>query len=163
MSLKRCKKISNLNSKEIQYKLASKLNKLCDFLHKNFLINYGGCCYVAYCVAKLLEENGFEFSLIVFDQRYNLKTYYDLAELPESMDHYAITLKQDEYNYEAINCDEDDFDFSYQLFNTTSDAILQHYNEKEWNKDYKTYFNKIVQDIIEEAYYEFIENLCEKQ
>ena len=118
---------------------------------------------MAYCIAELLEKDGFKFSLVVFDQRYNLRTFYNLVELPEPMDHYAITLTQDEYNYEIINCDEDDFDSNYQLFNISSCDILNHYINNSWNKDYEIHFNQIVKDIIEEAYYEFIEDVCERQ
>ena len=153
----------NVNSKEIQYELASRLNSLCNKLHNEFAINCGGCCFAAYCIAKLLEEDNFKFSLIVFDSEYNLKNYSDLSELPDTMEHYALILEyEDEISAEAINCIEDDFDDYYQDFKVTSKDILNYYLNNKWNSLYQTTNNNLIQGLIERVYYEFTNSFRER-
>ena len=62
MSFKRRKPKLDTTSKKVQYELAAQLNKMCKVLDKRYQINYGGCCYLAYCIAELLEKDGFKFS-----------------------------------------------------------------------------------------------------
>lgn len=162
MSLKRCKRNLNVNSKEIQYELASRLNRLCNKLHDEFAINCGGCCFTAYCIAKLLEEDNFKFSLIVFDSEYKLKDYTELSELPDTMEHYALILEDNDYNAEGINCIEDDFDKFYQDFEVTSKDILNYYLNNEWNSLYQKSNNKLIQSLIERVYYEFTNSFRER-
>ena len=152
----------NVNSKEIQHELASRLNSLCNKLHDEFAINCGGCCFTAYCIAKLLEKDGFNFSLIVFDSECKLKNYTELSELPDTMEHYAIILEHDDnINAEAINCIEDDFDKFYQGFEVTSEDILNYYLNNEWNSLYQTVYNDLIQSLIERVYYEFTNSFRE--
>ena len=133
---------------------------MCVELDNSFSINLGGCCYVAYCIAKLLEQDGFRYSLLVFDDYYNLSDYCDLFELPDTMAHYAIMLEcPDSINSEVINCFEDDFDSFYTDFEVTSDEILHYYKTHEWNTEYNIKNNKLIKDAIEKVYYEFTENL----
>ena len=152
----------NTSSKEIQYALASRLNRLLNKLHDEFELNCGGCCFAAYCVAKLLEEDDFKYSLIVFDSEYDLKQYSELSELPDVMEHYGLVLDYDDVtNTETINCEEDDFDLYYQTFNVTSKDILDCYLNNEWNSCYQTTNNTFVQSLIERIYYEFTSSFRE--
>lgn len=146
-------------SKEVQYQLAKRLNSLCKKLNESFYINYGGCCYVAYCIARLLEKDNFNFSLVVFDNRYELKKFIELSDLPETMDHYAIIIESDDLSNSGINCDEDDFDESFQDFKVSSEHILEYYLNNKWNSDYNTINNVYVKSLIERVYYEFTNNL----
>lgn len=113
-------------------------------------------------MAKLLEEDNFKYSLIVFDSEYDLKQYSELSELPDVMEHYGLVLDyEDVTNTETINCEEDDFDLNYQTFNVTSKDILDCYLNNEWNSCYQTTNNTFVQSLIERIYYEFTSNFRE--
>lgn len=158
MSLKRCKKNLDYTSKEVQYQLARRLNSLCKNLDEFFDINYGGCCYVAYCIARLLEKDNFNFSLVVFDKRYELKKFVELSDLPEPMDHYAIIIESDDASI-CINCDEDNYDDFYQDFRVSSKNILDYYLNNRWNSCYNTVNNVYIKSLIERVYYEFTNNL----
>lgn len=160
MNTKKYKK--KLNSKEIQYDLVSQLNKLCYKLNEKFEINCGGCCYVAYCIAKLLEQYNIKFNLIVFDHEYDLEKYDTLLEIPEAMAHYAIMIKNS--SEDVINCDDYYFDYNYKNFEVTSSDILECYYENSgWNSMYDTKNNLKILNIIEEFFYEWENNLCEEQ
>ena len=145
-------------SKEIQYQLTKRLNSLCKKLDKAFNINYGGCCYVAYCIARLLEKDNFNFSLVVFDRKHELKKFVELSELPEPMDHYAIIIESDDVS-NGINCCEDNYDNFYQDFKVSSEHILEYYLNNIWNSDYNTINNVYIKSLIERVYYEFTNNL----
>ena len=162
MSLKNYKKKLNYNSKEIKYELVSKLNKLCKSLHEEYNINYGGCCYIAYCVARLCEYLEIEFNLIVFDDEYDLYDYSELDDLP-TMSHYAILL-DDSIEGEVINCDDFWFDYRYKrCFKVNSREILKYYlNHEPWNKRYNTKNNSSIRLIIEDFYYVWTKSLRKK-
>lgn len=146
-------------SKEVQYQLARRLNSLCKKLDESFAINYGGCCYVAYCIARLLEKDNFNFSLVVFDKRYELKKFVELSDLPEPMDHYAIIIESDDTSGSGINCCEDNYDDFYQDFKVSSEHILEYYLNNIWNSSYNTINNVYIKSLIERVYYEFTNNL----
>lgn len=138
--------------------MTRRLNSLCKKLDKSFNINCGGSCYVAYCIARLLEKDNFNFSLIVFDKNYELKKFVELSELPEPMYHYAIILESDDISND-INCCEDDYDGFYQDFKVSSKYILEYYLNNIWNSCYNTINNVYIKSLIERVYYEFINNL----
>lgn len=49
------------------HKLVRDLNKLCDILVDEYNINYGGCCYVAYEIAKHLDRFHIDYELHVLN------------------------------------------------------------------------------------------------
>lgn len=161
MNLEICKMKSDYKSKENQYNLIEKLNEVCEILHDKIHINCGGCCYVAYCIAELLERFNIDFSLIIFDRDFNLNKVYDFYDIKRSMDHYAILLG-DSIEDDIINGDELDYNNYYQSFKVTSEDILEHYNEGFWNNMYDVINNEFVHDTLESIFYEFMENLYKK-
>lgn len=161
MNLKTYKKNSDYNS--IRYDLVNKLNKLCKKLDELFEINCGGCCYVAYCIAKLLEQFEINFKLVVFDNYYNLKDFTCLCELPVAMNHFAITI-DDVIDGDVINCDDEYFNYySYNSYDVNSDEILKFYNEhNNWNRRYNPDNNNTIMITINNFYYEWTKNLCKE-
>jgi hypothetical protein len=135
--------------------LTYQLNQICKDLHKTYKLNYGGCCYAAYCIASLLEQYDITFSLIVFDERYNLSNFDNLFDLPESMDHYAIIIETDE-TIKCINCSDSDFYKQHQIFKISSNQILEYYENNCWNDTYDSGKNTIVKNTIEHLYYDII-------
>lgn len=56
------------------HKLVRNLNELCDNLVKEYDVNCGGCCYVAYEIAKHLDRFHISYELRVLnDYPINLK------------------------------------------------------------------------------------------
>ena len=161
MSLKRCKKL--LQSKRIQYDFVTKFNALCNDLDNRYDINHGGCCFVAGCIARILEEANIEFSLVVFDNCTNLKKYVDIDDLPNSMNHYAIVIDdKNDIIGDGINCDEDDFDDYYQTFKVTSKKIFKHYYEHRWNNVYNCFYNFRIRIAFRLFYHEYSKSLLKK-
>ena len=72
--------------------LASRLNNLCNDLNQQFHVNWGGCCYIAHCITKLLELDNVQYSVIVFDDECILMRCKSFNDLPRSMAHYAVML-----------------------------------------------------------------------
>lgn len=48
----------------------NKLNELCRVLHDKYTINWGGCAFVAYCIARNLSER---LEIIALELEYLLK------------------------------------------------------------------------------------------
>lgn len=162
MNLKNLQQKSDYKSKENQYNLIEKLNEACEILNDQIHINCGGCCYVAYCIAELLERFNIDFSLIIFDRDFNLNKVYDFLDVKRSMSHYAIILG-DSIEDDIINGDDLDYDLGYyQSFKVSSEEILEHYEIGYWNTIYNVDNNEFVQNTLEYIFYEFMENLYKK-
>lgn len=162
MNLKNLQQKSDYKSKENQYNLIEKLNEACEILNDQIHINCGGCCYVAYCIAELLERFNIDFSLIIFDRDFNLNKVYDFLDVKRSMNHYAIILG-DSIEDDIINGDDLDYDLGYyQSFKVSSEEILEHYEIGYWNTIYNIDNNEFVQNTLEYIFYEFMENLYKK-
>lgn len=134
------------------------MNNLCNYLNTFYHINYGGCCYTAYCIAKMLEQVNLKFSLVVFDKDYEVQSFDYLRDLPESMEHYAIVLN-DQETVRYLNCELEDFQTHYQTYQTNSLEILDYYLNNSWNDKYDRKNNPIVQEQIEKFCYEFFNSL----
>ena len=158
MSIRRCKRLLDCNSKENLIALASRLNSLCDKLNEQFSINWGGCCYTAYCIAALLEQDGFNYSLVIFDEEYELTNVNGLNDLP-AVDHCAIVLENDEGVKLNINCSLSDYVCHYTRLKINSEDLLDYYIRTRWNSSYDKTNNLLVRSIIEEVYYEFTKSL----
>ena len=162
MNLEDLQQKSDYKSKENQYNLIEKLNEACEILNDQIHINCGGCCYVAYCIAELLERFNIDFSLIIFDRDFNLNKIYDFLDVKRSMSHYAIILG-DSIEDDIINGDDLDYDLGYyQSFKVSSEEILEHYEIGYWNTIYNVDNNEFVQNTLEYIFYEFMENLYKK-
>lgn len=136
----------------------SQLNKLCEQLNEQFEINWGGCCYTAYCIARLLEKDKLPFSLVIFDNYFNLNKVKMLPKVPWSMLHYAIVLQVGEHTTKTINRGK--FRASHKCYlKVTAEEILWHYEEHDWNDTYNPKHNQIIKQLIEKTYYDFTNNL----
>lgn len=141
--------------------LAKKLNSICEKLDSKYYINCGGCCYTAYCIAKILEEANLKFYLVALDRDYRFCKESSISDLQRSCNHYAIRIKTDCNSY-TINISSFTNVHSKELKASASD-ILKHYNQHLWNEMYNTANNSNVQTTIEKTYYGFTKNLHKKQ
>ena len=149
----------DFSSKDRLSTLAFQLNHLCDELNGLFDINWGGCCYVAYCLASLLEQDNIKFSIAVFDENVDLADYSSLLDLPDAMDHYGIVLEASNEMH-PVNCDDKDFKLHSQLFKASAEEILLCYNTNHWNQRYDYRKNFPIKRLIEQAYHDFTQDLC---
>lgn len=141
--------------------LVNQLNNICEKLDNKYDINNGGCCYVAYCIAKILEKTNLNFYLIAFDRCCDFNKESNILDLNRSCNHYAIRIKT-KYNNYTINISSFTDAYSIDL-KASSTNILKHYQKHVWNDVYNTYNNIKVKTTIEETYYGFTENLRKEQ
>lgn len=154
MNLRKQRKRLNTKSTEVQEILAERLNNLCKFLDEEYDINAGGCCYIAYCLAKLLSKDKFKFRVIVYED-YELKDKF--SEISESHYHYAIGIGN--YTINPTECDED---FCRNIYyNVRASEILNHYKNNSWNEYYNSTKNKFIFKIIRVFYDDLTEDLRE--
>ena len=132
------------------------LNAICECLNKLYLTNSGGCCYVAYCIAQLLEKDSIPFDVIVFEDY----DFDDFSEIDEECYHIAICLNIDDDMY-IIN--QGDFDLDeYTVFeNVSSKDLLKYYKRFRWNRTYEVFRNKFIKYVIRLLYENFTSSLRE--
>ena len=141
---------------EVQEILAERLNNLCKFLDEEYEINVGGCCYIAYCLAKLLSKDKFKFSVIVYED-YELEDKF--SEISESHYHYAIGIGS--YTINSAECDEDKSFYRNVYYNVRASEILNHYKNRSWNKCYNSAKNRFIFRTIQVFYDDLTEDLRE--
>lgn len=147
--------------------LKNDLSQLLEYLDLRFYINDGGCCYVAYILARELEAMGIKYQLIIYnDEGINSKT----KKLPirsaiksrNSFDkvigigkatcaHYAIFTSE----FGIINsagCDNDPKLKSISLGAINSLDIEWLYRTGSWNRCYNKKFSEIIKDYIHLAF-----------
>lgn len=49
------------------HNLVKELNLLCNELQEKYVINFGGCCYLAYLISTELEKLGIKYDLVIQD------------------------------------------------------------------------------------------------
>lgn len=153
MSLKKKRKRFKSKSAEIKGILAERLNKVCTFLNSAYNINAGGCCYVAYCFAKLLERDNMKYKIVVYEDYKIGGTFHKLSD---SHYHYAIALGK------AIINPVDDDTFVINKYQVSSSDILKHYNKEKWNDCYDASKNLFINKILKNFYYDLTEDLREE-
>ena len=122
-------------------KVYQQLNELCAVLHDRYCINWGGCAFVAYCVARNLEKLSISYKVVLdgrlsakelFCRRLSCAHVFIVAE-----DKYLVN---DDYSYIHINNIP-----SYRIIELTSKELLKYYREANtWNKEYNKVLNSIV-------------------
>ena len=135
------------------------LDAICKCLNTLYNTNSGGCCYVAYCIAQLLEKDSIPFDVVVFDD-FNADS---LSELDEECYHIAIRIVIDGEDY-IINQGDFELDDEITIFeNVTSDDLLKYYKRVKWNEIYKIFRNKFIKYVITLLYENFTNSLRERR
>lgn len=144
--------------------LKKAFNNLFSYLDEVFYINAGGCCFVAYVLAKKLESLKKEFRLVLYDDEYlddtdsgvireNIKSR-NLCKCPNgdnTCSHYAIKVR----NLGIINPSDFKNEKHVTIKDISSRDILWIYEQGEWNECYNPQVNDIIEkniDLIFEAY-----------
>ena len=135
------------------------LDAICECLNTLYNTNSGGCCYIAYCIAQLLEKDSIPFDVIVFDD-FDAET---LSELSEECYHIAIRIVIDDEDY-IINQGDFELDDEITVFeNVTSDDLFKYYKRFKWNRVYEVFRNKFIKYVITLLYENFTSSLRERR
>lgn len=143
MNTKKCRKNLQQN---FHYHLIKKIDKLCQELDNDYDINQGGCCFITYCIAKVLENYDIPYKIIIFDVYDEIEDYFDLEECEEPVYHYTIFIPFYDFIINLGECDR--CNFYYNTFESDSQKILNYYNyhnnQGNWNTTYDTLNNKYI-------------------
>ena len=142
--------------------LVKNLNALFEFLHKMYEINCGGCCYVAYLIAKRLEDRYIDFSLRIYDYDldYTDEELYDAIKSKKDVypiksntaSHYSIITKFGEINPDA---DSNSDYFHVDVPGINSKDLQYIYKTGNWNISYNTTNSIFVTKFIDILFKQF--------
>lgn len=146
-----------MRSLNVHY-LKHSLDKLCLFLDDLYHINSGGCCYIAYLIARHLDKLGVDYTLSVYN--FGCRDESDITKEVTNMlrsnnrssviglytcEHYCISItgggSVNEGDVDGLHC--------YNISGITCKNIRWIYKHGFWNKYYDTRNNKIVKGIID--------------
>lgn len=130
--------------------ISKRLNETCKYLSYWCNINNGGCCYIAYCIARLLEKENIPFIVKVNGVPKTNK----LRELKHNGNHYYICIGRNDINKLKW------LRKRVVIYNSTSSRmLLYHYNKHLWNEEYNYHYNYIVQKILNFTFYDCIREI----
>lgn len=145
------------------HNLKHSLDCLCDCLNTLYGINNGGCCYVAYLIARHLDKLKVKYNLVVYDD--SLKRNEELVKYeilhkksPNSVtgsytcSHYCISI----IGGGIVN--DDSYEYKLVVGNVKSSHIKWLYIHGAWNKMYDTDNNKIVKNMIKSFFSKYEKN-----
>lgn len=119
------------------------LNSFLDYLNWRYDINSGGCCFVAYCVAKNLEDRHISFEVVINNERTKEKLTPD----------YCIN-NSISANHVFIKCSEGfinkgNYSVKKNMFvKLSSSELYNYYKSSQWNTYYKKRNNRSINQLI---------------
>lgn len=122
------------------------LDHICECLNNLYSINNGGCCYIAYCIATILEKENIPYQVVINGGDYaDVDTF---SELEDGCYHVFIQVENNTINADGL---EDDEDCNY-YYTATSSQILNYYKKGDWNNMYEKALNSSIKSIITRMY-----------
>ena len=121
--------------------ILDELNSLCDNLNYKYSINFGGCCFVAFCIATQLEKYGIPYKVILladdyissYELRNNFKENDGFGTNDDVGNHYLLQV--DNYYINLGN-----FEINYYYVSKSSYVkpieIYHVYEDGYWNCTY---------------------------
>lgn len=128
-------------------------------LDRKYLINSGGCCFVAYLIATHFDKLGLRYKLLVFTRDYkdilNISSEIhskiknnvqrDSVVGSGTCDHYALCLEGGGY----INAGGfKEFSNKYSIEDILSSNIKWIYRLGRWNSEYSIHNNRVIRKIF---------------
>lgn len=114
------------------------LNELLNLLDNKYHINGGGCCYVAYIIARNLKKLNIDFNIIFTNNdplnKFNIHNY-------DSVYHVYIHIPY-------IGDVNPMYSYYTKKINLSVKELITYYNNSTWNSTYNTEFNKIITNKI---------------
>lgn len=139
--------------------LKNSLDKLCNCLDDLYNINCGGCCYIAYLIARHLDKLKIKYILVIYDYDYKdtLNINKEVTNMSKSTSvnssvtgfntcsHYCIFLVGggcvNKGDVQGLRC--------YKISNISCKNIKWIYKNGAWNSYYNMKNNKIIKGIID--------------
>lgn len=142
-------------------KLKTELDRLCSLLNKNYDINWGGCCWLTYCLADNFERLNIPYSLVIYDSERNAEEAQDnimnrKVDFPTGRGtayHYTLKvhglgiLNKDEGNCIVIN-------------SVNSEDIRWIYDEGDWNECYNKRLNNEIKNLVDTVFKIYEKEIC---
>lgn len=142
------------------YELKSSLNYLCEFLDKNYSINCGGCCLLAYLIAQHLDKLSVKYKLVIYDDclKESDKITEEILRMSKKKDncksvigdgtcfHYSLLIEGAGTINEYFN--EDESEYKYIIDKVHYRNIKWIYKHGSWNDLYDISNNDTVKGII---------------
>ena len=132
----------------------TQLNQLLKDLDKVLKINSGGCCYIAYIIAKNLEKYKIPFKVILMDDTLKEPSYYfqgiknrELSVIDYGFAHVCIKVYSKVINPYRFRMDS-------RTIELDSKDLLWLYRRGDWNEMYDTTNNNIL--------IRFLNKICKK-
>lgn len=143
-------------------KLKIELNRLFTFLDKNYNINWGGCCWLTYCLAYNLERLNIPYSLVIYndegdaEEAYNniIERWTNFPTGDETASHYTLKVK----GLGILNKSKGD---PFILVNNVnSDDIRWIYDEGSWNDCYNFRLNDEIKNLVDTVFKIYEKEIC---
>lgn len=144
--------------------LLDDLNDLCCILETEYDINNGGCCFLAYIIAREFDERDIKYSLIVRSSSYKNELIVSeevnrMKEMHpshscvgyETCSHYFLKVG-DTYINRDYNNDFDEYDYELDIPIPNCVPIKWIYEHGIWNISYDTNNNYYVEDLIKNLF-----------
>ena len=159
--------MNSINKRKILYphldstlsKIATTMHHVCCLLDDLYDINCGGCCYVAWCLSSLLNDDNIDYNVEVVSSYEELENCNSFDELDDCHSHYGISING--YYININECEIEDAMYHNTFENVSPDELIEHYNTNYWNSCYDVSKNDFIYDIVKRFYYECTESLRE--
>lgn len=146
-------------------KLKTELTRLFSFLDKNYNINWGGCCWLTYCLAINLERLNIPYSLVIYDGEGNAEEAYNniverFNSFPtgsETASHYTLQVK----GLGILNKSKGDPFIIVR--DIDSSDIHWIYTEGYWNDCYNSRLNDEIKNLVDTVFKIYEKEICKTQ
>ena len=143
-------------------KLKIELNRLFTLLEKNYSINWGGCCWLTYCLAVNLERLNIPFSLVIYDGEGDAEeAHNNIMErncaFPtgnETASHYTLKAR----GLGILN--KSSGDPFILVKDVDSEDILWIYEEGDWNDCYNFRLNNEIKNLVDTVFRIYEKEIC---
>jgi len=143
-------------------KLKIELNRLFTFLDKNYNINWGGCCWLTYCLAYNLERLNIPYSLVIYDgEGDSEEAYNNIVERwtrfptgDETASHYTLKAR----GLGILNKSKGDP--FILVHDVDSKDIRWIYDEGNWNECYNSRLNDEIKNLVDTVFKIYEKEIC---
>lgn len=143
-------------------KLKTELNRLFSFLDKNYNINWGGCCWLTYCLAYNLERLDIPYSLVIYDgegdseEAYNniVERWTSFPTGDETASHYTLKVR----GLGILNKSKGDP--FILVHDVDSEDIRWIYDEGSWNECYNSRLNDEIKNLVDTVFKIYEKEIC---
>lgn len=143
-------------------KLKTDLTSLFVLLDKNYNINWGGCCWLTYCLAYNLDRLGISYSLVIYDgEGDSEEAYNNIIERntcfptgSETASHYTLQVK----GLGILNKSKGDPFIIVR--NVDSEDILWIYEQGDWNDYYNYKLNDEIKNLVDTVFRIYEKEIC---